>query len=242
MFAVGCFVVALQCITIPRLFVGSLAELCVTQDDCSVKGMFCGVGKQGTAINTGSAQCSYCATHAPLEHQWEYVDGKLQTYNFPEDQIHRVEPFSILGFNRSHVLEVCEDPTKSHSADPAPGYGGHPWPAAYVCYDEVGAEPPWERVPTVCPGATEIGQPSPGYREFVGAWCHACVDPFTGDVNELTGWLLPANHVNAMSKSDWIAYVLCVLVVTLTMVAELKDIGKPRVGFAGIAFISPRQA
>ena len=157
--------------------------------------------------------------------QWERLPGGgLVTYNFPEDQEHRVEPFEQVGFNRSHVLEVCADPTKSHSVAPAYGYGGHPWPPAYTCYDNVGAEPPWTREPSICPGADNIGEPSPGYEAFVNAWCHICVDRATGDVNGLTGWLLPANHVNAMSLADWLAYVLCSLVVSLTLVGELKDI------------------
>ncbi len=50
------------------------------------------------------------------------------------------------------------------------------------------------------------------------------MDPISGDVNGLTGWLLPANNVSAMSKADWIAYMMCSVVVALTMVGELKDI------------------
>ena len=220
MFAMGAFVVALQCITMPRLFMASAYEKCVTPDDCSTKGMFCGKSGMGSS----RMGCKYCSTYAPLEQQWEYIDGQLRTYNFPEDQYHRAEPFGRIGFNRTHVLEVCADPTKSHSAEPAPGYGGHPSPLGYVCYDNAGAEPPWERVPAVCPGASALGEPSPGYEEYVAAWCHACVDRATGDVNGLTGWDLPANNVNAMSAADWIAYAMCSIVVALTMVGELKDI------------------
>ena len=172
MFALGVFMVLLQCVTMPRLFIASLSESCVTQDDCSVKGMFCRRSPFGSA---DQRQCSYCGTHAPLEHQWEYAaDGALRTYNFPEDQHHRAEPFDDVGFNRTHVLSVCADPTKSHSVAPAPGYGGHPWPLAFTCYRNEGAEPPWERVPTVCPGASELGEPSPAYEEYVRAWCHVC--------------------------------------------------------------------
>ena len=54
MFGLGVFMVALQCVTMPRLFIASLAESCVTQDDCSVKGMFCRRSR-ATAIATFSA-------------------------------------------------------------------------------------------------------------------------------------------------------------------------------------------
>ena len=40
----------------------------------------------------------------------------------------------------------------------------------------------------------------------------------------MTGWGLPAKHVIAMSFGDWVAYALCAIVVSLTMVGELKDI------------------
>ena len=40
----------------------------------------------------------------------------------------------------------------------------------------------------------------------------------------MTGWGLPAKHVVAMSFGDWVAYALCAIVVSLTMVGELKDI------------------
>jgi hypothetical protein len=39
----------------PRLFIGALAEQCVTQDDCSVKGMFCSLGKSGHGVIQGAA-------------------------------------------------------------------------------------------------------------------------------------------------------------------------------------------
>lgn len=233
MLLAGVFMVLLQCVTMPRLFMGALAEQCETMDGCHIKGTFCSMGKTRKT-------CAYCGTHSPLD--WQYDPVTFDSYNFMEDE------GRFLGFNTTHVLEVCEDPKKSVSIDgpqfqgPPDGRGGHPAPLAYQCFNIVGGpEPPWKRVPYMCPQASELGQPSPGYDEFVRAWCHACVDPATGNVNELTGWLLPANNVNAMALADWIAYTLCSIVVTLTTVGELKDIVLVRMAIVGAGdSLSPR--
>lgn len=76
----------------------------------------------------------------------------------------------------------------------------------------------------MCPGAAVMGEPSPKYEEYVSNWCSRCVSPHDGAVDGLTGWLLPANHVSAMSFFDHATYLLCGIVVSLTIVGELKDI------------------
>ena len=176
MFLLSVLIVLIQCVTMPRLFSGVVAEQCEDQDACSGNGRFCAI-----KADPSGSRCVYCATQAPLELQWDYSsDGNLRTYNFPEDENFRAEPFSKIGFNTTHVLEVCADPKKSVYISPPPGHGNHPNPPGYRCFDLEGDGPPWERIPSVCPGATVLGEPSPTYEEFVHSWCHRCVDPMTG--------------------------------------------------------------
>eukprot|EP01052_Picozoa_sp_SAG31_P050588 SAG31_NODE_11611_length_1013_cov_1.469365_1_plen_215_part_00 len=138
-------------------------------DQCQA-GTFCGGNK-------GDKNCRYCGTHAPLDMTFDMVTG--DSWNFPEDQGRH------LGFNKTHVLEVCRDPTLSFRVKPPDGRGNHPGTLAYTCVElsrgindgstisriSTGArdpafEPPFERTAILCPGATELGVPSPGYKTF----------------------------------------------------------------------------
>ncbi len=62
MFLLSVLIVVMQCLTMPRLFCGVIAEQCEDQDGCSGNGRFC-------AIKDGQSRCVYCATQAPLELQ-----------------------------------------------------------------------------------------------------------------------------------------------------------------------------
>lgn len=195
--------------------------------------MFCAITTSGRGVVESSSACAYCGTWAPLD--WQYDPLTFDSYNFPEDLGRH------LGFNRTHALEVCTDYTKSVSIwegctyddceweggwnGPPEGRGAHPDGLAYTCVDiRGGPEPPWERVQVMCPGASVMGEPSPKYEEYVQNWCTRCVDPLSGAVDGLTGWLLPANHVNSMALFDHATYLLCGIVISLTIVGELKDI------------------
>ena len=191
MFFLGVLMVVAQIIIMARLTFSNIVTPCLHSDQC-VPGTFCSLGKSAPT-------CSYCATHAPLEFQYDPVTG--DSYNFPEDEGRH------LGFNRTHALEVCKDPSKSVNVAPPVGRGNHPGPAGCQCVSyredgrESGPEPPFDRVVISCGdddagNPLPLGEPTPGCYEFVESWCHRCVDPISGDVDPLTGWLLPANNVS----------------------------------------------
>ena len=125
------------------------------------------------------------ATDAPLDFQMD-PDG-VGSWNFPEDQGgHR-------GFNRTHALEVCNNPgTLSVQAKPPPGRGNHPMFPSAIC-KEYTDEYNW--VTTPCKYETELGVPSQYAVDYVEAWCDRCVNPMTGDVDGLTAWSRPALNI-----------------------------------------------
>ena len=92
MFFLGALMVVAQIIIMARLTFSNIVTPCLHSDQC-VPGTFCSLGKSAPT-------CSYCATHAPLEFQYDPVTG--DSYNFPEDEGRH------LGFNRTHALEVCK--------------------------------------------------------------------------------------------------------------------------------------
>jgi hypothetical protein len=212
-----------QCMILPRLFQSQISSPCQTSDQCEKPGTFC--SKAGGWQDFGSGGCVYCGTYAPMDFQWS-MDGR--TWNFPEDRTQPREwQLTPKMYNASHALEICRDPTKSYVIWPPQGHGPKPPRAGYNCIDMSanGPNPPFNiRTPRKCPGAEELGDPHPYYEEFVRSWCHRCVDPITGEVDPLNGDTLPSINIRLMVIPDWAAYIFCSVLVSLTMVGELKDI------------------
>ena len=174
---------ATQCLCVCGALGLTLWASCESNDQClDNPGQFCGFGARGA----GASPCAWCGTWAPLDIEFN-ADGT--TYNFPEDQDH------FAGFNPKTAAAVCRNANRSFAITPPPGHGLHPNPSAFTCLDyssETAA------TPKMCAGASELGMPSPRYKEYVEAWCERCVDPITGTVDGMTAWLLPADNIDAM--------------------------------------------
>jgi hypothetical protein len=198
-----------QCICICGALSLTLWASCESSDQClDNPGQFCGFG----ARSDGSSPCAWCGTWAPLDIEFN-ADGT--TFNFPEDQDH------FAGFNAKTAYAVCHNANLSFAITPPPGHGLHPNPSAYTCLDYVSET---ESALKMCNGATELGMPSPNYKEYVESWCTACVDPVTGTVDGMNAWLLPADNIQAMGFASYLCYMLMVLTVALAVLAVHKDV------------------
>ena len=60
--------------------------------------------------------------------------------------------------------------------------------------------------------------------ELVAAWCRRCVSPIDGTVDDHNSLKLTKDNIGAMGKLDWLALLFCVVIFSLTIVKELKDV------------------
>ena len=199
-----------QCICVAGALGLTLWASCESNDQClDNPGQFCGFGARGPAK---ASPCAWCGTWAPLDIEF-LSDGT--TLDFPEDEDH------FAGFNSKTARDVCRNFNLSFAITPPPHHGLHPNPAAYTCLDY---SSPTEFEPKMCNGATELGQPSPRYREYVASWCDRCVDPVTGAVDGMNAWLLPAQNVDTMGIAAYLCFALMVTTVALAVLGIHKDV------------------
>jgi hypothetical protein len=89
----GVAMVALQCMVVHAVLIGTAWPVCGTSDQCHQVGTFCAVG-QGD-------RCTYCGDTTPLPDQTDLATGG--TLNDPE-------ALDFAGFNHTAVAELCADP------------------------------------------------------------------------------------------------------------------------------------
>lgn len=55
-------------------------------------------------------------------------------------------------------------------------------------------------------------------------WCDACVGAVTGTVDDFVQCDLWTQNIRAMSLQDWMALLLCMLLIALSCMSEIKDV------------------
>jgi hypothetical protein len=90
----GVAMVALQCMVVVGVVLGSASPACSSSDQCQQAGMFCEVG--------GRNRCVFCGTSTPLPAQTDpATGGALNDPNAAD----------FVGFNLTAVAELCADPS-----------------------------------------------------------------------------------------------------------------------------------
>jgi hypothetical protein len=208
---ISLLIVFLQLVTLVAVGYHTMSPPCNDNNDhCPYDGTFCkarGTGEQ--------ARCGTCGNYGPMGYEYDETTGKM--YNQMMTDGSNKDP-DFVGYNMTHVELVCAKPSLSVSlAKYIPGA---------TCFKP--AENPASKrfedryEPTVCTGATQIGQPSPNIDKYIELWCEAClVEMYPGGpklVPLVTGHDVAINNVQNMRATDWVTYFFCALLVALTMV------------------------
>eukprot|EP01043_Picozoa_sp_COSAG02_P052420 COSAG02_NODE_5643_length_4159_cov_7.496798_1_plen_529_part_00 len=209
MLCFSAFFVLLQLLTVISVLVDTIWPPCDSNNDqCLYPGTFC------EPRGLGYSRCAYCGNYSPIKYQYDSETDLIYNQMMIDGWVSE-ERFG--GFNMTTVEATCRDPRLSASI--------FPWVHAATCYDDDDL-PEFKQV--VCPGASELGEPSPRYEEYVHAFCNGCVRPaVVGEpprVQEYTGNVLAQSNIRRMSPADWAAYLFCSGLIALAVVEELKDI------------------
>jgi hypothetical protein len=211
---VGAVTVFLQQMTLVAVIIGTLARSCVKADHCQL-GKYCRHGAERAAAEKWhvetygteydvqgdhiggdgvAGRCEYCASTPNPLETQVDADGNI--YNDRNED-------AYVGFNMSYVSEQCANPSNGYSF-----YG-----------DEISAKNNF--------GADRVKMDALQLRWSAfrqEEWCNACYDEVTDEVFDYTNNDIFLDNVNAMLWSDWLAFTLCVALVALSIVGELKDI------------------
>ena len=238
MFAISCALVLLQTFTALALAVSIVFPPCASSVMCG-RGRFC-------ALNLNN-RCQYCGSNAPLVMQTDAAGG--DTYNLIwDDRFVGFNASYVAEFCRDPTIGSCRRVCADPNADVGDVDGR---PCGHWCWDSEDKLEHAKRIQSrlVAPRAgflssDHLAYPVPatemtqgdvimGFHSAgnwglvfgtgqISEWCAHCV-LHDGDVEPSSRVGTFRDHVSSMSTLEWCALLFASVIVSLTIVGELKE-------------------